>query len=192
MYLLTLLALFLLYGIYHKLNLIYDMSYLDLLKQAKAHGVTSEKKMWASIEALSNDLAVLKADGVTTPSSALYWRIMRNQHAIMYDRHYSEKFANHDVNQIKYIDPKGEERTGPHWTRAEIIAATNGMKFHSKVNDWDKYVAFNSMYADLCAEMTDEEILKAAYLFYFNDKDWQPEEDDCTKIWDYTSAHATM
>lgn len=192
MYLLTLLALFLLYGIYHKLNLIYDMSYLDLLKQAKAHGVTSEKKMWASIEALSNDLAVLKADGVTTPSSALYWRIMRNQHAIMYDRHYSEKFANHDVNQIKYIDPKGEERTGPHWTRAEIIAATNGMKFHSKVNDWDKYVAFNSMYADLCAEMTDEEILKTAYLFYFNDKDWQPNEDDCTKIWDQTSAHATM
>lgn len=35
-------------------------------------------------------------------------------------------------------------------------------------------------------------ILKTAYLFYFNDKDWQPEEDDCTKIWDYTSAHATM
>lgn len=168
------------------------MSYLDLLKQAKAHGVTSEKKMWASIEALSNDLAVLKADGVTTPSSALYWRIMRNQHAIMYDRHYSEKFANHDVNQLQYIDPKGEERTGPHWSKAEVVAATNGMKFHSKVNDWDKYVAFNSMYADLCAEMTDEEILKTAYLFYFNDKDWQPNEDDCTKIWDQISAHATM
>lgn len=173
------------------------MTYLDLLKQAKAHGVTSEKKMWASIEALSNDLAVLKADGVTTPSSALYWRIMRNQHAILYDRHYSEKFANHDVNNLIWSkQPDGDTSpssgTGPHWSRAEVVAATNGMKFHSKVNDWDKYVAFNSMYADLCAEMTDEEILKTAYLFYFNDKDWQPNEDDCTKIWDQTSAHATM
>lgn len=97
-----------------------------------------------------------------------------------------------DVNHLHYLNREGVECDGPHWSRAEVVAATNGMKFHSKVNDWDKYVAFNSMYADLCAEMTDEEILKAAYLFYFNDKDWQPDEDDCTKIWDYTSAHATM
>lgn len=166
------------------------MTYLDLIKQAKAHGVTSEKKMWASIEALSNDLAPL-ATVPDASASGLYWRILRNQHAIMYDRHYSEKFANHDVNQIRYIDHKGEERTGPHWTRTEISEATANMKFHPKVNDWDKYVAFNSMYADLCAEMTDDEILRAAYLFYFNDKDWQPDEDDCTKIWDYTSAHFT-
>ena len=167
------------------------MTYLDLLKQAKAHGVTSEKKMWASIEQLSKDLELIK-DSLPLNGRAGVGILLRNQHAIMYDRHYSEKFANHDVNQLRYIDPKGEERTGPHWTRAEIIAATNGMKFHSKVNDWDKYVAFNSMYADLCAEMDDTAILKAAYLFYFCDKDWQPNEDDCTKIWDYTSAHATM
>lgn len=190
MYLLSLIALLLLYAIYHKLDLINTkliMSYLDLLKQARAHGVTSEKKMWASIEALSNDLAPIEA-----VHPHVYWKIMRNQHAILYDRHYSEKFANHDVNHLHYLNREGVECDGPHWSRAEVVAATNGMKFHPKVNDWDKYVAFNSMYADLCAEMTDEEILKAAYLFYFNDKDWQPEEDDCTKIWDYTSAHATM
>lgn len=167
------------------------MTYLDLLKQAKAHGVTSEKKMWASIEQLSIDLASL-ATVPDASASGLYWRILRNQHAILYDRHYSEKFANHDVNHLHYINREGIECDGPHWSRAEVVSATKDMKFHSKVNDWDKYVAFNSMYADLCAEMTDEEILKAAYLFYFNDKDWQPCEDDCTKIWDYTSAHATM
>ena len=168
------------------------MNYIDLVNQAKSHGVTSEQKMWASIEQLSKDLAPLATDSVSTPMSVLYWRIMRNQHAIMYKRHYSEKFADHDVNQLRYIDPKGEERTGSHWTRAEISEATASMKFHPKVNDWDKYVAFNSMYADLCVNMVDEEIIRAAYLFYFNDKDWQPNEDDCTKIWDYTSAHAIM
>lgn len=176
------------------------MTYLDLLKQAKSHGVTSEKKMWDAIAQLSVDLAPLATATATVPDkslSGLYWRIMRNQHAIMYDRHYSEPFANHDVNALVWSkQPDGADAPasahGPHWSRAEVVAATNGMKFHPKVNDWDKYVAFNSMYADLCAEMTDDEILKAAYLFYFNDKDWQPDEDDCTKIWDYTSAHATM
>lgn len=172
------------------------MHYIDLLKQAKAHGVSSEKKMWASVEALSNDLAPL----ATVPDkslSGLYWRILRNQHAILYDRHYSEPFANHDVNVLVWSKqpdgvPTPTSGKGPHWSKAEILAATKDLKFHSKVNDWDKYVAFNSMYADLCAEMDDAAIIKAAYLFYFNDKDWQPNEDDCTKIWDYTSAHATM
>ena len=72
-----------------------------------------------------------------------------------------------------------------------MIEATEGMKFPPKVNDWDKYVAFNSMYADLCADMNEEEIIKAAYLFYFCDADWQ-HDNDCTKIWDYTTMHATM
>ena len=166
------------------------MTYLELVNQARANGVSSEKKMWASIEALSNDLAPIKA-----AHPHVYWNIMRNQHAILYDRHYSEHFANHDVNHLVWSkQPDGVQMPtsghSPHWTRAEIISATNGMKFHPKVNDWDKYVAFNSMYADLCSEMSDEEILKVAYLFYFCDEDWQPDEDDCTKIWDYTSAHA--
>lgn len=168
------------------------MTYLELLQLAKANGISSEKKMWTSVEALSNDLAPLATATVPDKSlPGLYWRIMRNQHAILYDRHYSEPFANHDVNHLKYINREGLECKGPHWSRAEVIAACKGMAFHSKVNDWDKYVAFNAMYADLCSEMQDEDILKAAYLFYFEDKDWQPGEDDCTKIWDYMSAHAT-
>ena len=39
--------------------------------------------------------------------------------------------------------------------------------------------------------MSEEEIIRAAYLFYFCDADWQ-HNDDCTKIWDYTTMHATM
>lgn len=163
------------------------MTYLELLNQARAKGVTSERKMWASIGMLSKDLSILESK-----EPALYWRIMRNQHGVMYERHYSEQFAKYDASKLVFIDGKGEERTGAHWTRAEIVSATANMKFHPKVNDWDKYVAFNAMYADLCAEMTDEEILRAGYLFYFCDKDWQPGEDDCTKIWDYVSNHETM
>lgn len=81
---------------------------------------------------------------------------------------------------------------GAHWTRIKVDELTKGMKFHSNVNAWDKYVAFNSMYADLCACMNEEEIIKAAYAFYFCDDDWQPCEDDCTKVWDYNALHATL
>lgn len=176
------------------------MSYLDLIKQAKAHGVTSEKKMWASIEALSDDLAPIEA-----AHPHIYWKLMRHQHAILYDRHYSEKFANHDVNALVWSDTAATvpdasasgslasgPGKGPRWSRSQILEATKALKFHPKVNDWDKYVAFNSMYADLCGEMDEAAIIKAAYLFYFQDKDWQPDHDDCTKIWDYTSLHSTL
>lgn len=146
--------------------------------------------MSTAIEQMSCDLSL-----VADAEPCLYWRIIRNQHAVLYDRHYSEKFANYDVSRLVYSEVDNEGNpigTGAHWTRAQIVEATKGMKFHQKVNDWDKFVAFNAMYADLCANMSDDEILKAAYLFYFCDADWQPKEDDCTKIWDYTSLHAMM
>lgn len=165
------------------------MKYIQLIEQARSHGVASEKKMYAAIEQMSCDLSTLENE-----NPCLYWRIMRNQHAVLYDRHYSEKFANHDVNRLVYskMDENGEPvGMGAHWTRTQVLEATKDMKFHPKVNDWDKYVAFNAMYADLCANMDDKEILKAAYLFYFCDADWQT-EDDCTKIWDYTALHATL
>ena len=166
------------------------MKYIQLIDQARAHGVATEKKMMEAMEQLSCDLASLEE---TNPE--LYWCILRHQHAVFYDRHYSEKMANHDVCHLVYSKkgPNGElVGTGAHWTKSQIANATKGMKFREKVNDWDKYVAFNAMYADLCSDMTEDEIIKAAYLFYFQDADWQPKEDDCTKIWDYMSAHATM
>ncbi len=167
------------------------MKYKQLIEQARANGMVTEKKMCTATERLSADLAPIEES-----HPEVYWRIMRDQHAVFYDRHYSEKFANHDVNCLVYSGSTDEDGNpmgmGAHWSRAKILELTKDMKFHPRVNCWDKYVAFNSMYADLCAEMSETEILKAAYLFYFADADWQPTEDDCTKIWDYTSMHATM
>lgn len=164
------------------------MKYIQLIEQARATGVATEKKMNAAIEQMSCDLASIKNE-----HPDIYWRIMRHQHAVIYDRHYSEKFAHHDVNNLEYgeLDDEGmPTQYGPHWTSAQIESATKGLEFHPKVNIWDKYVAFNSMYADLCTDMSEEEIIKAAYLFYFRDAYWQ--YDDCTKIWDYITMHATM
>lgn len=165
------------------------MKYIQLIEQARATGVANESKMNVAIAQMSCDL-----ESVKNEKPNLFWKIMRHQHAVLYDRHYSEKFANHDVNCLEYGEPDEDGMStlhGAHWTRLQIMEATRGMKFHPKVNDWDKYVAFNAMYADLCADMSDEEIIKAAYLFYFRDADWQT-DDDCTKIWDYMFLNATM
>ena len=79
-----------------------------------------------------------------------------------------------------------------HWTRANVDELTKDMKFHANVNALDKFVAFNSMYADLYASMDEDDIIKADYAFYFCDDDWQPCENDCTKVWDYNALHDTL
>ena len=121
-----------------------------MIEQARANGMATEKKMWAAIDTLSDDLLALEH---TDPK--LYWHILRRQHAVLYGRHYSEKMAKHDVDALVYSGMYDEEGTptggGAHWSRIKVDELTNGMKFHANVNAWDKYVAFNSMYADLCA-----------------------------------------
>lgn len=153
------------------------MNYKQILEQAQLYGCAGEQQRKYAAKRMSDDLmAVEKID------SELYRRILYNQHAVFFGRHYSECMANFVVNAMEYVDMK-EEKCGAHWSYAEIEELTGGMKFHPKVNVWDKYVAYNAMYAVLCTDMEEEEIKKAAYRFYFCDVTWQT-DDDCTKVWD--------
>ena len=162
------------------------MKYNQLINQARVDGQITDKKLNAALEQLSCDLKKVENE-----NPELYWKILRHQHAVLYDRHYSEMFAHHDVDRLLYskLDDEGVPMgRGAHWTKSEIEQATKDFDFPSKVNCWDKYVAFNAMYADLCAEMSEGEIIKAAYLFYFCDADWKDTDVlDCTKIWEYMS-----
>lgn len=76
--------------------------------------------------------------------------------------------------------PDGLKREGAHWTKEQVMDATNGMKFREGVTDWDRYVAFNAGYADFCRVLTDELVLRASHAFYFADED-APEN----KVWIY-------
>lgn len=53
------------------------MKYIQLIDQARAHGVATEKKMMEAMEQLSCDLASLEE---TNPE--LYWCILRHQHVV--------------------------------------------------------------------------------------------------------------
>lgn len=87
------------------------------------------------------------------------------------DSHFDERSAKEAVSHIRYTDKSGTERTGAHWSMEQIKAVTAPMKFAPDVTDWDKYVAFNSFYADMNKVLTDEQVVKGAHAFYFADED---------------------
>lgn len=158
------------------------MNYQEMVKAAQKSGKTTEKQMWQSIENVSDLLC-----GIKDSHPDLYWSFMRKQAGIMMGCHYDKEWADYDVSQIAYTDKEGKKRTGAYWTCEQIEEATKGMNFPSGTTKWDVYVAMNSFHADTCKVLTDEQILKAAYQFYFADEDFPAN----TKIWKYMAmAHS--
>lgn len=154
------------------------MEYKDLLRDAKANGVASEKTMWQSVDSLSDMLCILKEE-----HPEMYWRFIREQHGIMYNNHYDRNFAEMDVEKIRYTNREGRKCDGAHWTSEQIELATKSLPFPANTTKWDKYVAFNAMYSDLCTVLDDDSVIKTAHRFYFLDED-APQG----KIWIYMTA----
>lgn len=154
----------------------YDM----MLAEAKAAGVVNEQKMWKSACMAAKYMDMAQRGELTQEG---YWRFMREQHELFYGPHYNEDFAKYDVANIRYTGKSNDRRTGEYWTKSQIEEATKGMSFPSGTTVWDKYVAFNSFYADMCQVLDDEMILKAAHKYFFQDED-APEG----KIWKYMQA----
>lgn len=156
------------------------MDYKSMIKDAQSKGLANEKKMWESITQLGGVLENLKHE-----HPDMYWAIMRKQHGIMYDKHYTPEFAEHDVSLLCYTDSEGKKHQGAHWTREQVNNATASLTFPTDVTECDKYVAYNATYADFCSEFSSSDILKMAYLFWFKDEDW----GSTTKIWEYMCLH---
>lgn len=97
--------------------------------------------------------------------------------------HLRQDDAERFVEGIVYTDREGKECHGPHWSVDEVEKLTSGMEFDTCVTVWDKYVALNAFYADLCQVLTDEQIVKAAYAFWFDDED-----GPCDKVWRYVNS----
>lgn len=141
---------------------------------AKAGG--SEEKMWDTVEITEMAMDYIKA---TNPEK--YWCLMRKLSESLYGKHYSEEFAHDDVEKIHYLGKDGAEHHGAHWTVEQIETATANKTFPKGTTKWDKYVVYNATYSDLAAKFDDAQILEAAFLLWFDDKDWKSDG----KIWDY-------
>lgn len=157
-----------------------EYTYNEMLEEAKSAGVVNEMKMWQSACHAAKYMELAKNGSL---SKEIYWQFMREQHQLFYGPHYNEDFALYDVSMIKYTGKSGDKRMGEYWTKQQIEDATKGMSFPSNTTLWDKYVAFNVFYSDLCTVLTDEEILKAAHKFFFQDEDAAE-----GKIWLYMQA----
>lgn len=143
------------------------MRYKEMIEEAKAKGLTSEKEMWQGIALIDELLCEIKEE-----HPDLYWAVIRDQFGIFNKGHYNEEFARYDVSEMQPV--------GEYWSCKYIEEATKTMVFPSGVNKWDKYVAFNAFANDLQG-IDDATILKAAYKFWFEDKDWK----HANKIWEY-------
>lgn len=153
------------------------MDYKSIITEAKKAGLTNESTMWDSIEQVSNMLETLKEK-----HSGLYWQFMHEQYGILFHNHYGKEFAEHDVSCIEYTDKDGISHSGPHWTIDQITELTSSFEFDSSVTPYDKYVAFNAAYADLCKHFDEEQIIQMGYDFFFADEDWK---GGPTKVWQY-------
>jgi hypothetical protein len=156
--------------------------YKEMIEQARSRGVTSEQVMWGSIEEFDNMLCQIKEN-----DPALYWDFIHKQHKALYKGHYDEEFAKYDLQQVYYINKQGEKTNKPYWTVDQVEEATKGYNFPNGTTKWDKWVAFNSAFADHCKDFDEASILKIGYSFFFADEDWPTD----TKIWDYMSCKPT-
>lgn len=155
------------------------MDYKKMIENARKTGIWSEKIMLDSVDSIAGLLeCVKKAD------KDAYWRFIREQYGIMNNCHYADKeFAEWDAAQIVYTDKEGKKHTGAYWTCEQIEEATKAMSFPSGTTKWDKFVAFNSFRADTCKVLTEEQVIKAAFQFYFADEDFPKERG--SKVWAY-------
>lgn len=128
----------------------------------------SDAKMHELTEVLSEFFSKMKHS-----HEEKYWILMRDVMGVLNDGHYDEAFAVHDVKNMLPI--------GEHWSAKQVEEATKSLSFPNGVNIYDKYVAFNAFANDLKDTMNEEDIIKAAYAFWFNDKDYKGKN----KIWCY-------
>lgn len=97
--------------------------------------------------------------------------------------HFDKESAEQAVKRIYYTTKDGVEHHGAHWSFEQILEATKGLDFKPCVTDYDKYVAFNAAYADLCKTLVPDIIIEVAHAFFFEDED-----APCNKIWLYSKS----
>lgn len=113
-----------------------------------------------------------------------YWKIIRQQSAIIFGKHFCEDLAKHEVSRLCYVDRNNRDTSGEHWTMEQSAALKEPSLISKETTDGDIYVAMNIMYSLLCRSMTDSQIIDAAVRFFFEDPNWP----EC-KVWEYVCCN---
>lgn len=104
-----------------------------------------EKTMWESVRSVDKLLERMKEH-----HPDIYWDFMREQHEIMYGKHFDEKYAKWEVEQMLHKSPDGKVYKGEHWSYEDASAVL--MKHRHQLPTWitecDFYVAVNAQWHD--------------------------------------------
>ncbi len=158
------------------------MNYMlyDVVKGAKASGSVPEAKLMEVIEDASGMIEKAQKEPI---SKECFWKFMRRVHTVLCGPHYNQEFAMWDISMLTWTNRKGEKKTGAYWTLDQVEEASKSLSFPSGTTKYDKYVAFNVFYSDMSTMMSDEQILSAAYKFFFADED-----APAGKVWLYMQS----
>lgn len=110
-----------------------------------------------------------------------YTKVMRDISEVVNGKHYIEVLAREDVDAMCSVDENGVEHKGEYWTCEEVVSEMSNRSLPQGTTDWDIYVACNLFWHNLKVAFTDEDIIEAAYRFFFKD-------DTCNnegKVWNY-------
>ncbi len=104
-----------------------------------------EKVMWQSVDIISEAL-----DAKLTPEEMD--ALERRMYELMQGPHYDEYFAKKQVEQMFYIDKKGEKHQAPYWTDDAVKQVWTRYKsgIDSSYTFWDFYVVLNMIKSDNC------------------------------------------
>lgn len=150
--------------------------YKKMIEEARVAGKANEQAMWAEIDHVAELLGEIKSE-----HPEMYWEYIRKAHENMYGSHYTPEFAEYDIEQMHSTDASGVRHTGAHWTKQQVLSVWSGKLFPTGTTDCDKWVAANALWHDLHKKFNDEQVLEAAYLFFFADEDYTTNG----KVWDY-------
>lgn len=152
-----------------------------MIEQARESGVADEKKMFESIAMIGDCL-----ESVKESHPDLYKKIIREQHVILYGKHFDEETAIDIVSSMYHTDKSGERYTGEYFTleQAKIVRDKHLQKEHVA----DIYVALNAtwhdwhcLFSEWLQNASDEHYIRAMKRFYYEDEDYPCKE----KVWKY-------
>lgn len=159
------------------------LTYKSMVTDARKSGKGTEKTMEASVAHVSELL-----ESIREVHPELYWKFLREEHALMYDNHYTEDFARWDVSQMFHTEDE-EEIRGEYFSMAQADKVAREHKIDCVP---DVYVAINANYHDKVRlfskwfEDSDDiatRIVADAVAFYFEDEDAKE-----GKIWRYING----
>lgn len=118
----------------------------------------------------------------------VYHKHMKELHEIYYGEHFTEEFAEMQVEKMHSLDHKSKVQNGECWTLEEtneVYRNHKSLLSSQEINQYDFYVAMNASYHDfykVCYEKDPEnyehDIIKLAIAYWVCDEDYGP-----NKIW---------